>query len=150
MSDDEADPSLLALLRQSLGLGTPPTPPPPTTNVLSSASYIVDNAIDVALSAAATKAAAHSIHAQMRARNYSTDTWSAHELHPKPEAGESSLDFIFTMDLLNFSFWVDEGSGKGRGSGSEEERVKVVYRGQEREGYWALLACLWRALDEGE
>lgn len=53
-----------------------------------------------------TKAAAASIHAAMQERSYSTRAWSEHELHPKPSEGFSEIDivnFIFTMDLLNFS-----------------------------------------------
>lgn len=53
-----------------------------------------------------TKAAAASIYHMMQERSYSTETWSQHPLHPKPSDGfdEVSLaNFIFTMDLLNFS-----------------------------------------------
>lgn len=54
-----------------------------------------------------TRAAAIEIHKAMQERNYSTETWSQHELHPKPSEGFSELDivnFVFTMDLLNFSY----------------------------------------------
>ena len=54
-----------------------------------------------------TKAAATSIYRMMQERGYSTNAWSQHELHPKPSEGFSEVDivnFIFTMDLLNFSY----------------------------------------------
>ncbi|KAI9828148.1 MAG: hypothetical protein M1832_003675 [Thelocarpon impressellum] len=103
MSDDEADPELLALLRQSLGLG-PVAPGPAETGVLKGAEHVYNNAIDVALDSQGTRAAAGMLWTLMEKKGYSTRTWSAHELHPKAK-DESTVDFIFTMDLLNFSFW---------------------------------------------
>jgi hypothetical protein len=53
-----------------------------------------------------TKAAAAAIYANMRERNYSPAAWSTHELHPSMQEGFTELDivnFVFTMDLLNFS-----------------------------------------------
>lgn len=53
-----------------------------------------------------TKAAASSIHKAMQERGYSTQTWSQHELHPSVSDSFSEADlvnFVFTMDLLNFS-----------------------------------------------
>ena len=55
---------------------------------------------------AGTKSAALSIYSMMQERGYSTEAWSSHELHPKASEGFSDVDivnFIFTMDLLNFS-----------------------------------------------
>ncbi|KAK5456117.1 hypothetical protein LTS15_005436 [Exophiala xenobiotica] len=138
MSDDEADPELLAL-RQSLGLGPGTSTAPPSTGVLKSAQSICDNAIDVAISSGGTKAAAETIWGLMQAKQYSTETWSAHELHPKTK-DEATVNFIFTMNLLNFSFWSEL---------SPEERFTVEYRGQRWTGYWSLVAALQRALDEG-
>ncbi len=53
-----------------------------------------------------TKAAAGSIYKAMQERGYSTQAWSEHVLHPKQIEGFSEIhvvNFIFTMDLLNFS-----------------------------------------------
>ena len=141
MLDDEPDLELLDLLRQSLGINPVSEDSPPDTGVLSSASFIVDNAIDVAISPSATKAVALTLSELMRSKKYSTEAWSAHDLHPKPENGEESLNFIFTMDLLNFSFWSER---------DEESRFAVEYQGQKWTGYWSLVACLQRALEEGE
>lgn len=139
MSDDEADPELLALLRQSLGLGDGTSATPPTTGVLQSAEYICDNSIDVAISTAGTKAAAETIWQLMQQKSYSTQTWSEHELHPQAK-DEATVNFIFTMNLLNFSFWSEL---------APEQRFAVEYKGCRWTGYWSLVAALQRALDEG-
>src|SRR5436190_16721376 len=142
MSDDEPDLELLELLRQSLGLGSQSTskPPPPETRVLEGARHVVDNAIDVALDPFGTKMAAETIWQWMQEKQYSTKAWAVHELHPKTK-DEKALDFIFTMDLLNFSFWSD--------AGDESKRFAIEYRGKRWTGYWSIVAALQRALDEG-
>ncbi|KAI5204946.1 hypothetical protein AUEXF2481DRAFT_97722 [Aureobasidium subglaciale EXF-2481] len=139
MSDDEVDHELIELLRQSL-LGSKPNPDDITsdTKVLRHAEYIYNNSIDVNIDARGTRAAAQLIWSQMQLRCYSTETWSEHELHPKAK-DEATLNFIFVMDLLNFSFWSEK---------PESERYAVEYRGQTWTGYWSLVACLQRALDE--
>ncbi|KAF2261928.1 hypothetical protein CC78DRAFT_535264 [Lojkania enalia] len=139
MSDDEVDHELLDLLRQKFGLGPGDASAPPETRVLENAQFIYDNSIDVALDMRHTKLAAVEILKQMQEREYSTKTWAEHPLHPKAK-DESTLNFIFTMDLLNFSFWSEK---------SEEERFAVCYRGTRWTGYWSLVAALQRALDEG-
>lgn len=140
MSDDEADPELVALLRQSLGLASGSSSIAADTGVLKSAEYICDNAIDVAIATDGTKAAAETIWSLMQKKQYSTETWSTHELHPKSK-DEATVNFIFTMNLLNFSFWSEL---------SPSERFAVDYRGKTWTGYWSLVAALQRALDEGE
>lgn len=139
MSDDEADPKLLELLRKSLGITPKSNAISEDTMVLQDAEYIYSNSIDVAIDMRNTISAASSIWTQMEGIEYSTKTWSEHELHPKTK-DEATLNFIFTMDLLNFSFW----SGR-----SDDERFAVQYRNQRWTGYWSLVACLQRALEEG-
>ncbi|KAF2145599.1 uncharacterized protein K452DRAFT_264769 [Aplosporella prunicola CBS 121167] len=139
MSDDEADPELVALLRAHLGLDGNKTNAPPETKVLDNASFICNNSIDVALDMRGTQAAAETIWKQMEQRGYSTGTWSEHELHPKSK-DESTVNFIFTMDLLNFCFWSEKGP---------EERFAVAYKGRKWTGYWGLVAVLQRALEGG-
>lgn len=140
MSDDEADPELLELLRKSLGLSNgPDLNAPPETGVLESAAHVYNNSIDVAIDMVGTKTAAARIHSMMLAKKYSTHTWNEHELHPKTR-DEAALNFIFTMDLLNFSFWSELDNG---------ERFCVDFRGQRWTGYWSLVAALQRALEEG-
>lgn len=136
MSDDEPDLDILALLRERFNIG--PHSGPPETNVLSHAQFICDNSTDVALDMRSTKAAAQLILSEMQTRSYSTKTWSEQPLHPQAK-DESTVNFIFTMDLLNFSFWSEK---------SEEERFAVVYEGKRWTGYFSLVALLKRALEQ--
>ncbi|KJZ80251.1 hypothetical protein HIM_00101 [Hirsutella minnesotensis 3608] len=138
MSDDEADLELLALLRKHLQ-GNPNIKEDADTGVLESAEYVYDHGIDVAIDMRSTKNAAETIYAQMQKKHYSTATWSEHELHPKAK-NEETLAFIFTMDLLNFSFWSEL---------PDDERFSIEYRGRRWTGYWSLVAALRRALDDG-
>ncbi|KAI0484380.1 hypothetical protein GGR56DRAFT_613569 [Xylariaceae sp. FL0804] len=137
MSDDEADPELLALLRQHLQ-GKLNIDAEPETGVLEGAEYVCDNSIDVAIDMRATKNAAALIYQQMQEKEFSTESWSEHELHPKAK-DEATVAFIFTMDLLNFSFWSLR---------PEDERFAISYQGKTWTGYWSLVAALQRALEE--
>lgn len=138
MSDDEADPELLALLRAHLQ-GKLTISDDPETGVLQDAEHVYDNSIDVAIDMRSTKNAAATIYNQMQQKAYSTATWAEHELHPKTK-DESTVAFIFTMDLLNFSFWSTR---------PDDKRFAVSYRDKTWTGYWSLVAALQRALDEG-
>ncbi len=140
MSDDEVDEDLLELLRKSLGIGSNDTPRPAKTGVLEDAEYAYDNSTDVALDMQGTKAAAATIWSLIQEKDYSTRDWSKHELHPKAK-DESTVDFIFLMDLINFSFWSDQDD--------PDQRFAVEYRGKRWTGYWSLVAAIARALDEG-
>ncbi|KFA63793.1 hypothetical protein S40285_01952 [Stachybotrys chlorohalonatus IBT 40285] len=137
MSDDEADPELLAFLRQHFQSKLE-IQDEPETGVLESAEYVYDNCIDVAIDMQSTKRAAEFIHAQMKEKHYSTATWSEHKLHPKTK-DEDTVAFIFTMDLLNFSFWSEL---------PDEERFAIEYHGERWTGYWSLVAALQRALED--
>ncbi|KAK3073672.1 hypothetical protein LTR53_004536 [Teratosphaeriaceae sp. CCFEE 6253] len=144
MGDDDVDLELLQLLRDSLGMSSAPQDGiSSNTGVLKDAEYIYNNAIDVAIGMHGTKAASAHVYQAMQEQEYSTSAWSEQVLHPKSSEGFSDVDtvnFVFTMDLLNFSFWSDQ---------SESERFQVDYRGRRWTGYQSLLACLRRALDEG-
>ena len=140
MSDDEADEELLQLLRQSLGIGDNNVPRPAETRVLEDAKYVYDNSTDVALDMRGTKAAAAAVWSLMNEMEYSTRDWSKHELHPKAK-DESTVDFIFLMDLLNFSFWSD--------CEDLSQRFAVDYREKGWTGYWSVVAAIQRALDGG-
>ncbi|MCJ1346000.1 hypothetical protein MMC31_004211 [Peltigera leucophlebia] len=139
MSDDEVDEELIALLRQSLGLHTNVFPRPAETKVLQDAEYISNNSIDVALDYRGCKAAASKIWTLMQERKYSFSTWSEHDLHPKSKDA-STVDFIFTMDLLNFCFWSDKPNS--------DQTFAIGFRGKSWTGYWSLVAALQRALEE--
>lgn len=139
MSDDEADPELLALLRQHLQ-GIPVKNQEPETGVLEGAQYIYEEGIDIAIDMRATKSAAQSIYSQMQEKSFSTASWAEHELHPKAKEA-NTVAFIFTMDLLNFSFWSEL---------PDDERFAIEYKGKRWTGYWSLVAALQRALEEGQ
>ena len=140
MSDDEVDEDLLELLRKSLGIGSNNTPKPAETGVLEDAEYVYDNSTDVALDMQGTKAAAATIWSLIQEKDYSAREWTKHELHPKAK-NESTVDFIFLMDLINFSFWSDKDE--------PDEKFAVDFRGKRWTGYWSLVASIQRALDDG-
>lgn len=140
MSDDEVDEDLLELLRKSLGVVDNNAPRPAKTGVLEDAEFVYDNATDVALDMQGTKAAAETIWSLIQEKDYSTRDWSKHELHPKAK-DESTVNFIFLMDLTNFSFW--------SGQDDPDQRFAVDFQGKRWTGYWSLVAAIARALDEG-
>ena len=75
--------------------------------VLQDAEFVYANAIDVSIDMNGTRAAAAAINKSMHERRYSFEAWSQVELHPKRRDGFSELDivnFVFTLDLLNFSY----------------------------------------------
>jgi hypothetical protein len=111
--------------------------------VLKDAEYIYNNAIDVAPDMYGTKVAAAGIYNMMQERSYSTEVWSQHDFHPSPAQGFSDVDmvnFIFIMDLLNFSFWSEL---------PEDQRFQVEYQSGRWTGYKSLIACLRRGLEDG-
>lgn len=140
MSDDEVDEDLLELLRKSMGIGGDEAPRPAKTGVIEDAEYIYDNSTDVALDMQGTKAAAVSIWSLIQEKDYSMRDWSKHELHPKAK-DESTVNFIFLMDLINFSFWSD--------NEAVDQGFAIEYGGKRWTGYWSLVAAMQRALADG-
>ena len=134
------DEDLLALLRKSLGTNNSNAHRPAKTGVLEDAEYICDNSTDVALDMRGTKAAATYVWSLMQEKGYSAKDWSKHELHPKAK-DESTVDFIFLMDLINISFWSDVDD--------PNKHFSIEYKGVTWTGYWSLVAAIQRALDEG-
>ncbi len=78
------------------------------------------------------------IYPELEKSLYSVKSWRKHELHPK-ELSEATVDWIFLLDTLNFSFWVEK----------ETPPFVVKYRGNCYTGYWALCAAINRALEVG-
>ncbi|KAK9450100.1 uncharacterized protein V1518DRAFT_372029 [Limtongia smithiae] len=117
-----------------------------TTGVLESAKYISENSTYVTISQSACESAAISIYAAMQEKSYTTETWINHVLNPKVRDA-NAIDWIFLVDLLNFSFWSDadlEDTGK-----AETARYAINWAGQYWTGYWSLCAVVNRALSEG-
>ncbi|KAK7204500.1 hypothetical protein BZA70DRAFT_280889 [Myxozyma melibiosi] len=116
------------------------------TGVRESAKYIFENADDVSIDLDACQRAAASIYASMLEKSYSTETWSSHVLNPDSKE-PATVDWIFVVDLLNFSFWSDvDDKDTGR---SDTQRFTVSWLGQQWTGYWSLCAAINRALAEG-
>lgn len=106
------------------------------SKVAKSAKRIAEQAEDVNVDTEACKKTATSIKKRIERVGYSQANWSAHPLNPTSES-PNVVDWIFTVDTLNFSFW------------SDEPRFTVNYKGVEYTGYWSLVAAINRALDAG-
>uniref|UniRef100_A0A060SZL4 Queuosine 5'-phosphate N-glycosylase/hydrolase n=1 Tax=Blastobotrys adeninivorans TaxID=409370 RepID=A0A060SZL4_BLAAD len=119
------------------------------SRVRKSAEVVSQLSKNVTVDANGCENAARKVYDAMKANNYSTTTWSSHALNPDPckQSARSIVDWIATVDLLNFSFWsdVDEKDSGTRGSG----RYSVEYNGTHYTGYWSLVAAINRALDRG-
>lgn len=116
-----------------------------STGVLESAQFISENSKDVFISATACDSTAEEIYNAMEINKYSTKTWSSHNLHPK-EKTISTVDWIFMVDTLNFSFWSDYDDNDT--GDPESQRYTVDYEGQKYTGYWSLCAAINKALDK--
>ncbi|KAK2576381.1 hypothetical protein KPH14_005728 [Odynerus spinipes] len=60
------------------------------------------------------------------------NNFSQHELHPNPNDSRA-IDWIFLLDVLNFSFWTGKDANKWKVNGQT--------------GYFALCAAIKRAVD---
>ena len=100
----------------------------------------------MSLSEKGCKQAANSIYESMKLQQYSTETWASHPLNPKEKTKET-VDWIFMVDLLNFSFWSDyDDSDSGH---PRSQRYSVKYNDELYTGYWSLVAAINKALDAG-
>ena len=99
------------------------------------AKYIAERSKNVTICTSEMKKAAQTIHGMMLKADYSKETWKKHDLHPKV-MNEETLNWIFVVDCLNFSFWQPKG----------KPLFKVKYNDQEYEDYEALCAVVNRAL----
>ncbi|KAJ3322183.1 hypothetical protein HDV06_003243 [Boothiomyces sp. JEL0866] len=108
-------------------------------SVKESAAYIAANMQHVKINTDQIEIAADQILEKMIELQYDITQWKKHALHPK-SLDETSLNWIFVMDLLNFSFWNER---------SERKRFQVTLGNQTYTGYWSLCAAMKRALNEG-
>lgn len=115
-------------------------------NVLETVQYVADNADNVFIDSPKCVSAASDILELMKTQSYSTKTWNEPELTPKTK-DQATVDWIFLVDLLNFSFWSD--TDKQDSGLASSQRFTVTYNGKEYTGYWSLCAAINRALDEG-
>lgn len=115
-------------------------------SVLESAKFISENSENVFVSTQGCKDAGEVIYNSMTNNPYSTETWTSHVLNPKDKSS-STVDWIFTIDTLNFSFWSDyDDNDTGKPS---SQRFTVEYNGTQYTGYWSLCAAINKALDKG-
>ncbi|KAJ2785156.1 hypothetical protein GGI15_002016 [Coemansia interrupta] len=112
--------------------------PGPCAQVLASAQFINAHSQDVSVPAQGVQQAAAKILAHMQALNYSPATWKTHALNPQV-ANDAALEWIFFVDLLNFSFWTTPGTPSHT----------VTVDGTCYTGYWTLPAAIRRASSEG-
>lgn len=116
------------------------------TDVLPSAQFIAEHATECTVDVDGCWKAAETVYELMQTQKYSTEKWSEHELNPKEKTKET-VDWLFLVDLLNFSFWSDvDDNDTGR---PDTLRYAVEYKGKSYTGYWSLCAAVNRALDEG-
>lgn len=106
--------------------------------VKSSARLIASLSENVHVEYTACRKIAHHIRELMIQRKYGTATWSTHPLNPDSNTPHV-VDWIFTVDTLNFSFWPDD----------PQHRFEVDYKENTWTGYWSMVAAVNRALDEG-
>lgn len=100
-----------------------------------SAKLISSHSEDVTIDENGVAATASMIFESLKTKKYSFKIWKEHKLHPK-EMNRNSVDWIFLLDCLNFSFWVED----------DLEPWTVEFEGENYEGYWALCAGINRAL----
>lgn len=105
-------------------------------SVLQSAQFISDRAKSVSIRGEKIDECALKLIDEMSKKKYSFSTWKSHPLHPKTE-DESTVEWIFMVDLLNFSFWPE----------ANTEPYRVHYKNGQYSGYWSLCAAINLAID---
>ncbi|CAJ0849504.1 5357_t:CDS:2 [Entrophospora sp. SA101] len=114
-------------------------------SVLESARFISENSKDVSIPDDGIQKAANIIYENMKKTKYSISSWKKNELHPSI-ADNKAIDWIFMVDLLNFSFWSE--LDKEIQSNPSSERFSIEYNNNRYTGYWSLCAAINRALED--
>ncbi|KAG8768546.1 hypothetical protein FRC12_005501 [Ceratobasidium sp. 428] len=129
--------------------------------VVDSAKYICERSKLVSLNDAGISRVAEQIDVQIRSGLYSPHTWREQPLHHLPpwplgdnvnifdqnSPARPTIDWIFLVSLLNFSFWSALPSGQR--FAIEWSPPRSITGESRWEGYWALPAALNRALESG-
>jgi len=104
--------------------------------------FIAEHSQDIKILPDGVKQTARKILDMMRSHEALVDVsrWKLHTLNPKT-CDRSAVDWVFLVDLLNFSFWSEEDVG--------QLKYAVNYGGHAWTGYWSLCAAVNRAVDEG-
>ncbi|KAF8984721.1 hypothetical protein BGZ46_007201 [Entomortierella lignicola] len=109
--------------------------------VLESAEFIHNNSKHVSIPKDGVKIGAVKIFEAMKKTHYDTSKWKEHPLNPK-ECNASTVDWIFLVDLLNFSFWSEidiDDTGV-----AHPDRYRVTFHGVGYTGYWSMVAAINR------
>ncbi|EPX71430.1 uncharacterized protein SOCG_01648 [Schizosaccharomyces octosporus yFS286] len=113
------------------------------SRVLEDSHFIASNSKNVQVNTEGCHQVASWIQQQLDTLGPKFANWQDHELHPKSQDSHT-LDWIFLIDILNFSFWSDADT---RDSGNHPARFGVRYKGNLYTGYWSLCAAINKALD---
>ncbi len=111
--------------------------PPEPLDVLESAQWIVSQATSVTVPAAGVAAAAAQLQA-LGDEAFALSLWRTCEQNPRVVT-DDTLEWIFVVDTLNFCFWAER----------DAPLFACLHEGRTFTGYWALCACVNRALAEG-
>ncbi|GJJ69950.1 hypothetical protein EMPS_02299 [Entomortierella parvispora] len=114
--------------------------------VLESAEFIHNHSKHVSIPKDGIVHGAAKIFEAMKKTHYDTSKWKEHPLNPK-ECNANTVDWIFLVDLLNFSFWSDIDIGDT--GVPHPDRYRVTFHGVGYTGYWSMVAAVNRALEEG-
>ncbi|KAI0301228.1 hypothetical protein B0F90DRAFT_361638 [Multifurca ochricompacta] len=130
---------------------------PDTINpVVASAEFVLETLDLVQINEDGVAAAARYIGSRFIKDGYTPRTWRTHPLHlcpPEPydpthPGTRATLDWIFLISSLNFSFW-SYLDGSDACFGVEWREGWASERHVVHTGYWSLVAALDRALEEG-
>ncbi|XP_015180297.1 PREDICTED: UPF0553 protein C9orf64 homolog isoform X2 [Polistes dominula] len=99
-----------------------------------SAKIVSAYAKNVFIDDEAIKAVACKLLEELKEKRIDINNFSQCKFHPKC-SDPKAIDWIFLLDLLNFSFWTEENANKWKVNGQT--------------GYFAMCAAIKRAIDEG-
>jgi hypothetical protein len=112
---------------------------------LESAKFIISNAKHVKICNEGIDQLSKMVLKSLKDKDCNYFDFKSFDLNPK-EMNEDSVNWIFVVDTLNFSFW---SVPPNEGENLSDFQYKVSYKNQTYHGYWALCAAINRAIDEG-
>ncbi|GCC24894.1 queuosine 5'-phosphate N-glycosylase/hydrolase [Chiloscyllium punctatum] len=101
--------------------------------------FISDNSKDVFILEKGVCKVAEMLFEKRNSKELDATGWKLlHDLNPQT-MNEASVNWVFVVDTLNFSFW----------SENDDHKCLIKYKGKMHSGFWSLCAAINRALDEG-
>uniref|UniRef100_A0A1I8ANG1 Queuosine 5'-phosphate N-glycosylase/hydrolase n=1 Tax=Steinernema glaseri TaxID=37863 RepID=A0A1I8ANG1_9BILA len=104
--------------------------------------YIASRAKYVKIQQTGVEKVAKMIYDELKTDALGSSNFKASTVHPNGSEREC-IDWIFTMDTINFSFWTNPNPGR------PEPKFEVTWNGKRETGYNAAAACINRALSKG-